>query len=229
MALERVKRCTHNFVTRDLSLSVLSKDRSHRVDSDDESVISRLPSLLVGSGLSLLHSSGDTHCRKGNDKEAETRSVSRRFESEKEGRKRTDGSSSSSSSEEDVDGLARKSRGLDGVVDFGPSGEVVSERVLRVCVLVQDHGVGDSGAKTFCDPGRRASEESSFRGQRSHFCETEMEKRGLDSLDVRSNLVPCLLVGSSDDLGSHRPEGSLLLERHLRKKKGTKVSTDRSR
>jgi len=49
-----------------------------------------------------------------------------------------------------------------------------------------------------------------------------VETEELDSLDVRSNLVPCLLVGSSNDLGSHRPEGGLLLERHLRERKETR-------
>ena len=54
-----------------------------------------------------------------------------------------------------------------------------------------------------------------------------------DALDVRSDLVPCLLVGRSNDLSSHRPEGSLLLERHLRSVKAkegkAKVSSSSTR
>ena len=121
-------------------------------------MISRLPGLLVGSGLSLLHSSGGTHCTRYKRASGKVSRETRRTR-EGEGGERTDGSSSSSSGKEDVDGLARKSRGLDRVVDFGPGGEIVSERVSGVGVLVEDDGVRDSGAETFGDPEGRSERE----------------------------------------------------------------------
>lgn len=59
------------------------------------------------------------------------------------------------------------------MVDFGPGGEVVSERVARVGVLVEDDGVRDSGAKAVGDSeegremssGRRVKEEKGDRGR----------------------------------------------------------------